>query len=78
MAWSPAGVKGREVGQLGVRWWRGFAVVAVPGATVLVGDGAPAPVGRRPVRGDADGVQGVDAFGVEGAQVGPVVAESKT
>ena len=49
--------------------------VAVPGPAVLVGDVAPAPVGKRPVRKDPELVERIDALLADRAQVRPVVAE---
>jgi hypothetical protein len=46
-----------------------------PRAPVLIGQGSPAPVRHGLVRGDAECLQGVDPFRLDGAQVQPAVAE---
>lgn len=63
---------GRTLGVLG---FQALTVVPVPGSTVLVRDGSPAPVGQRPVRDDAELLGWVDAPRGDGAQVQPAVTE---
>src|SRR5665647_3953563 len=54
-----------------------LAVVLRPTPVVLVGNGAPSPVGHRCRRYDAQHVRWVDVAGVDGAAVGPAVTEGE-
>ena len=72
---SPVGAEWWKVGETWVGWEWGGVVVAIPAATVLVGEVTPSPVGEGAVRGDPEGVERVDASGIDGAEVGPVVTE---
>src|SRR5579864_7057899 len=56
------------------RGWA-FSVVAVPAALVLVGEVAPTEVRQRSIRGDAQGLEWIDAARPDRAQVLPVVPE---
>src|SRR2546428_10355035 len=56
------------------RGWA-FPVVAIPTALVLVTDVAPTEVRQRSIRGDAQGLEWVDAPRPDRTQVLPLVAE---